>query len=112
MQRDKLARVVSTLLQRESESIATTTVERDAIFDALEVGDPEAADRAMTAHLERSKEFLRQSLPPRPDRQSRVRLNCGPARSPRLHAMSRRSVVRAASTLTPITHAAITGTAA
>ena len=51
-------------LQRESESIATTTVERDAIFDALEVGDPEAADRAMTAHLERSKEFLRQSLAP------------------------------------------------
>ena len=111
MQRDKLARVVSTLLQREPEWIVTPIVEHDAILVALGVGDPEAADRAMTAHLERGKGFLRQSLPPRPDRESRVRLNCGPARRLRLHAMSRRSVVRSASVLIASTQAASSGTA-
>ena len=55
MQRDKLARVVSTLLQREPEWIVTPIVEHDAIRDALEAGDPEAADRSMTAYLERGK---------------------------------------------------------
>src|SRR4051812_38344205 len=55
MQRDKLVRVVSTLLQREPEWIVTPTVEHDAILDAREAGDPEAADRAMTAYLERGK---------------------------------------------------------
>jgi DNA-binding FadR family transcriptional regulator len=46
---------VSTLLQREPEWIATRIVEHDAIRDALEAGDPEAADRALTAYLGRGK---------------------------------------------------------
>ena len=61
-QRDKLWRVISMLLHRDPEWILTTTVEHDAILDALERGDPAAADREMTAHLERGKEFLRQAL--------------------------------------------------
>jgi DNA-binding GntR family transcriptional regulator len=55
MQRDRLARVVSTLLQRAPGWIVTPTIKHDAILDALEAGDQEAADRTMTAHLEHGK---------------------------------------------------------
>src|SRR5436190_19733612 len=57
MQRDKLVRVVSTLLQREPEWLVTPVVEHDASLGALAAGDPEAAERSMIAYPERGKGF-------------------------------------------------------
>jgi DNA-binding GntR family transcriptional regulator len=61
-QRDRLARVVSTLLDREPGWILTTAGEHEAIVAALRRGDADAAEREMVAHLERGKELLRRAL--------------------------------------------------
>jgi DNA-binding GntR family transcriptional regulator len=61
-QRDKLARVLSTILPRDPEWLRSTTVEHEAIVDAIERGDPEAAERELVAHLERGREFMRTAV--------------------------------------------------
>ena len=61
-QRDKLARVMSAILQRDPEWLQSTTGEHEAIVDAIERGDPAAAERELVAHLERGREFMRTAV--------------------------------------------------
>ena len=61
-QRDKLARMVSTILRRDPEWLQSTTADHEAIVDAVERGDPVAAEREIVAHLERGREFMRKAV--------------------------------------------------
>ena len=61
-QRDKLARVMSAILTRDPEWLQSTTGEHEAIVDAIERGDPAAAEREIVAHLEHGREFMRTAV--------------------------------------------------
>jgi DNA-binding GntR family transcriptional regulator len=61
-QRDKLARVFATILPRDPEWLQSTTGEHEAIIDAIERGDPAAAERELVTHLERGREFMRTAV--------------------------------------------------
>ena len=61
-QRDKLARVMSAILTRDPEWLQSTTGEHEAIVDAIERGDGEAAEREIVAHLEHGREFTRTAV--------------------------------------------------
>lgn len=61
-QRDKLARVMSAILARDPEWLQSTTGEHEAIVDAIERGDPAAAEREIVAHLEHGREFMRTAV--------------------------------------------------
>src|SRR3954471_7533384 len=50
-QRDKLWRVISSLLKADPDWIRTTSAEHDAILEALERADADAAVHEMTVHL-------------------------------------------------------------
>jgi DNA-binding GntR family transcriptional regulator len=61
-QRDKLARVLATILPRDPEWLQSTTGEHEAIVDAIENGDAAAAEREIVVHLERGREFMRKAV--------------------------------------------------
>jgi DNA-binding GntR family transcriptional regulator len=61
-QRDKLARVLSTIRPRDPEWLQSTTREHEAIVDAVERGNAKAAEREIVAHLERGREFMREAV--------------------------------------------------
>lgn len=61
-QRDKLARVMSAILARDPEWLQSTTGEHEAIVEAIERGDGEAAEREIVAHLEHGREFMRTAV--------------------------------------------------
>jgi DNA-binding GntR family transcriptional regulator len=60
--RDKLARVLSTILLRNPGWLRSTTGEHVRIVDAVARGEADAAEREITAHLEAGKLFLRGAL--------------------------------------------------
>jgi GntR family transcriptional regulator, rspAB operon transcriptional repressor len=61
-QRGKLTRVMSGILPRDPEWLQSTTGEHEAIVDAIERGDGEAAARELVAHLEHGREFVRSAV--------------------------------------------------
>ena len=61
-QRDKLTRMLSTILPRDPEWLQSTTGDHEAIVAAIERGDAAAAEREIVAHLERGREFMRRAV--------------------------------------------------